>query len=93
MGLQTQFRCLQLVDPPPGRQRDGGCTALGCPGRRIEALGGLVTIVLTHRDDVADHARWARALGPSGGPCADAGAPEAEGMEGEAPQLIGDGLA
>ena len=31
--------------------------------RRIEALGGLAAIVLTHRDDVADHARWARAFG------------------------------
>ncbi|MFM7313882.1 MAG: MBL fold metallo-hydrolase [Cyanobium sp.] len=27
--------------------------------RRIEALGGLDAIVLTHRDDVADHDRWA----------------------------------
>ena len=27
--------------------------------RRIASLGGLVAIVLTHRDDVADHARWA----------------------------------
>ena len=31
--------------------------------RRIQALGGLRFIVLTHRDDVADHARWASALG------------------------------
>ena len=31
--------------------------------RRIQALGGLATMVLTHRDDVADHARWARAFG------------------------------
>ncbi|MEB3318106.1 MAG: MBL fold metallo-hydrolase [Cyanobacteriota bacterium] len=27
--------------------------------RRFEALGGLAAIVLTHRDDVADHDRWA----------------------------------
>lgn len=27
--------------------------------RRIAALGGLAAIVLTHRDDVADHDRWA----------------------------------
>jgi len=31
--------------------------------RRIEALGGLATIVLTHRDDVADHDRWAERFG------------------------------
>ena len=28
--------------------------------RRIKAMGGLRFIVLTHRDDVADHERWAR---------------------------------
>ena len=63
--------------------------------RRIEALGGLATIVLTHRDDVADHARWARAFGAERwihGADAEA-APEAERhMEGAAPRLIGDGL-
>ena len=63
--------------------------------RRIEALGGLAAIVLTHRDDVADHARWARAFGAERwihGADAEA-APEAERrMEGEAPRLIGDGL-
>jgi glyoxylase-like metal-dependent hydrolase (beta-lactamase superfamily II)/ferredoxin len=31
--------------------------------RRIQALGGVAAIVLTHRDDVADHAQWARAFG------------------------------
>ena len=31
--------------------------------RRIEAMGGLSLIVLTHRDDVADHQRWAKAFG------------------------------
>ena len=30
--------------------------------RRIEAMGGLAQIVLTHRDDVADHQRWAQAF-------------------------------
>lgn len=30
---------------------------------RIAALGGIATIFLTHRDDVADHARWAREFG------------------------------
>lgn len=33
--------------------------------RRIAALGGLQALVLTHRDDVADHQRWAKALGCS----------------------------
>ena len=27
--------------------------------RRVAALGGLAAMVLTHRDDVADHAQWA----------------------------------
>jgi glyoxylase-like metal-dependent hydrolase (beta-lactamase superfamily II)/ferredoxin len=31
--------------------------------RRIEALGGARWMFLTHRDDVADHARWREALG------------------------------
>jgi glyoxylase-like metal-dependent hydrolase (beta-lactamase superfamily II)/ferredoxin len=30
---------------------------------RIRALGGARLMFLTHRDDVADHARWAKALG------------------------------
>lgn len=30
---------------------------------RIEEMGGIDTIVLTHRDDVADHARWAARFG------------------------------
>jgi glyoxylase-like metal-dependent hydrolase (beta-lactamase superfamily II)/ferredoxin len=30
---------------------------------RIEALGGVATIFLTHRDDVADHALWAARFG------------------------------
>jgi glyoxylase-like metal-dependent hydrolase (beta-lactamase superfamily II)/ferredoxin len=30
---------------------------------RIRALGGARYVFLTHRDDVADHARWAEALG------------------------------
>jgi glyoxylase-like metal-dependent hydrolase (beta-lactamase superfamily II)/ferredoxin len=30
---------------------------------RIEALGGVATIFLTHRDDVADHAKWAERFG------------------------------
>ncbi|MGC4001443.1 MAG: MBL fold metallo-hydrolase [Anaeromyxobacter sp.] len=31
--------------------------------RRIEALGGARLMFLTHRDDVAEHARWREALG------------------------------
>lgn len=31
--------------------------------RRVEALGGVRTMFLTHRDDVADHARWAAHFG------------------------------
>lgn len=31
--------------------------------RRIEALGGVHMLFLTHRDDVADHAKWARHFG------------------------------
>jgi glyoxylase-like metal-dependent hydrolase (beta-lactamase superfamily II)/ferredoxin len=31
--------------------------------RRIRALGGVRRLFLTHRDDVADHARWAEAFG------------------------------
>ena len=31
--------------------------------RRIEALGGIANIFLTHRDDVADAARYARHFG------------------------------
>ena len=31
--------------------------------RRLEAMGGVSAMVLTHRDDVADHQRWAQALG------------------------------
>lgn len=31
--------------------------------RRVEARGGVRWIVLTHRDDVADHERWARRFG------------------------------
>ena len=49
--------------------RPGGNVLIDSPrwsaplARRMEALGGLATIVLSHRDDVADHARWAGAFG------------------------------
>ena len=63
--------------------------------RRIEALGGLAMIVLTHRDDVGEHRRWANAFN-----CerwihaADAtAAPDAERIvEGDQGQMIGTGL-
>ena len=63
--------------------------------RRIEALGGLARIVLTHRDDVGEHRRWAKAFD-----CerwihaADAtAAPDAEViLEGQHPEIIGAGL-
>ena len=35
----------------------------GALARRIGELGGLAAIVLSHRDDVADHDRWAAAFG------------------------------
>jgi len=49
--------------------RPGGNVLVDVPrwsaplARRIRALGGLHTLVLTHRDDVADHQRWAAAFG------------------------------
>jgi len=33
--------------------------------RRIEKMGGVSTMFLTHRDDVADHEKWARHFGAS----------------------------
>jgi glyoxylase-like metal-dependent hydrolase (beta-lactamase superfamily II)/ferredoxin len=63
---------------------------------RIRALGGARLMFLTHRDDVADHARWAKALG-----CArvlharDVG-PKTRDVEvrlaGDDPVPLGDGL-
>jgi glyoxylase-like metal-dependent hydrolase (beta-lactamase superfamily II)/ferredoxin len=46
-----------------------GNAMVDCPrfveplARRLEGLGGVRLILLTHRDDVADHGRWARRLG------------------------------
>jgi len=40
------------------------CPRFAAPLRkRIEEMGGIDLIVLTHRDDVADHAKWARHFG------------------------------
>ena len=63
---------------------------------RLRALGGARLMFLTHRDDVADHARWAEALG-----CArvlhardvSAGTRDVEvRLEGDEPAPLGDGL-
>jgi glyoxylase-like metal-dependent hydrolase (beta-lactamase superfamily II)/ferredoxin len=49
--------------------RPGGNVLVDSPrftsvlARRIAALGGVAMIFLTHRDDVADHARWAAEFG------------------------------
>lgn len=63
---------------------------------RIRAMGGVRWMFLTHRDDVADHARWAEALG-----CervlhlrdATLGTSAVERkLEGDAPARLGDDL-
>ncbi|MGH7441944.1 MAG: MBL fold metallo-hydrolase [bacterium] len=49
--------------------RPGGNVMVDSPrfheplAKAIEALGSVAWMVLTHRDDVADHARWAKRLG------------------------------
>ncbi len=49
--------------------REGGNVLMDSPrynealAKRVEALGEVKTMYLTHRDDVADHARWAKRLG------------------------------
>lgn len=49
--------------------RPGGNVLIDSPrwsaplARRIAVLGGIRTLVLSHRDDVADQERWARAFG------------------------------
>jgi glyoxylase-like metal-dependent hydrolase (beta-lactamase superfamily II)/ferredoxin len=59
---QSFGACSYLLVRPPGA---GGNVLIDSPrfnaplARRIAALGGLAAIVLTHRDDVADQARWA----------------------------------
>lgn len=79
--------------------RPGGNVLIDSPrfsaplARRIEAMGGLAAIVLSHRDDVADHGRWAGRFGcPRWIHQADAdAAPEAEHqLEGEQ-DLVLDG--
>jgi glyoxylase-like metal-dependent hydrolase (beta-lactamase superfamily II)/ferredoxin len=73
-----------LIVRPGGRP--GGNVLIDSPrfnaplARRIAALGGLASIVLTHRDDVADHQQWAQRFGcPRWIHAADAeAAPQAE---------------
>lgn len=49
--------------------REGGNVLVDSPrynrglGDAIERLGGIATMFLTHRDDVADHERWAKRFG------------------------------
>ncbi len=67
----------------------------GALARRIEALGGVSRILLSHRDDVADHAAWARHFGAERWiHAADAAAaPEAEHrFEGSEPIRLDDDL-
>jgi glyoxylase-like metal-dependent hydrolase (beta-lactamase superfamily II) len=50
-------------------QREGGNVLIDSPrmngslGRRLEAMGGVRWLFLTHRDDVADHQEWADRFG------------------------------
>ncbi|MFM7548668.1 MAG: MBL fold metallo-hydrolase [Cyanobacteriota bacterium] len=77
--------------------RPGGNVLIDSPrwsaplARRIAALGGIRTQVLSHRDDVADHSQWARAFGAERWiHAADAeAAPEAERqLQGRQPQQL-----
>ena len=57
--LRKEFRRLELFHPAAGGQRPGGFAPgragpAGPPG----ALGGVALMVLSHQDDVADHARF-----------------------------------
>jgi glyoxylase-like metal-dependent hydrolase (beta-lactamase superfamily II)/ferredoxin len=60
--------------------RPDGNVLIDCPrytaplAARIEAMGGVRWIFLTHKDDVADHARWAEKLGATRVMHADDGA-------------------
>lgn len=52
-----------LVTRPDGNVLIDSPRAAAPLVRRVEALGGVRWIVLTHRDDVADHAVWAARFG------------------------------
>lgn len=64
--------------------------------RRLGAMGGVATILLTHRDDVADHDRFAARFGASRVIHRDDVTPGTRAVErkieGEAPVEIGPGL-
>ena len=51
------------------RRRQGGNILVDVPrwspalAQRLQQLGGVAWVFLTHRDDVGEHARWARQLG------------------------------
>jgi glyoxylase-like metal-dependent hydrolase (beta-lactamase superfamily II)/ferredoxin len=64
---------------------------------RIRALGGVRLLFLTHRDDVADHARWAEALGCERALHARDLGPRTRGvervLEGDASIPLGEGVA
>ena len=62
---------------------------------RIDALGGLAHILLTHRDDVADYARWAERYGARvwiGAADADAAPGATDLTDGPAPTAIAPGV-
>jgi glyoxylase-like metal-dependent hydrolase (beta-lactamase superfamily II)/ferredoxin len=63
---------------------------------RLRDLGGARTMFLTHRDDVADHARWAEALGCERVLHARDVSAATRGverrLEGDAPVRLGEGL-
>jgi glyoxylase-like metal-dependent hydrolase (beta-lactamase superfamily II) len=63
---------------------------------RIRALGGIRLLFLTHRDDVADHARWAEAFGCARVLHSRDATSGTRGVEkllhGEAPVSLGEGL-
>lgn len=63
---------------------------------RLRALGGVRLMFLTHRDDVADHARWAAELGCTRVLHARDLGPRTRGVErvvdGDAPVALGEGL-
>jgi glyoxylase-like metal-dependent hydrolase (beta-lactamase superfamily II)/ferredoxin len=63
--------------------------------RRIRELGGIRTMLLSHRDDIADHAKFAAEFGCRRVMHAADGAARLgieQMLEGDAPQMVADGL-
>jgi glyoxylase-like metal-dependent hydrolase (beta-lactamase superfamily II)/ferredoxin len=85
-----------LIERPEGNVMVDTPRFAGPLAERIEALGGLSHILLTHRDDVADHDKWARRFGAqrvlhaAEGPIPDG--PVERLLEGDAPQEVVPGL-